>query len=302
MTAQLVTEDGTPCLSERRRFSEGNDVALGLVSLLEEWSSHQAWQTLKGLGLGLEKSQRLHLPSALLRERLPKSANLVMLPATQAILLGAIPYAPGLLISLGSALRLATCDSTHVYREFRLQEGGGAWWVQELLRISEHSPRLRQRLSALGANESQLLRAVPSLLELADYPGPDPVLKIRLDGLCTTIANSCLGLSSRLPGLGRVALSGFLHPSPMSQRITRNLTEQDTHLRIPKPRFPASVGAALVALAAHKEMQERQLLGKSSQSSGEAAKLGDWGAPVDLIRRLYRIRKPFDRYPSPDDL
>lgn len=226
----------------------------------------------------------------------------MFLPATQAILLGALPHAPGLLISMGSSLRLATCDSTHVYREFRLQEGGGAWWVEELKRISEHSPRLRQRLSAVGAGEAALLRAVPSLLELGDFPGPDPALKIRLDGLCNTISNSCLGLSTRLPGLGRIALSGFLHPSAMSRRIVRNLTEPNSHLRLPAPRFPAPIGSALVALAAHKEIEEQQLLGKSSPSVGEKPKLGDWGAPVDLVRRLYRMRKPFDRYIPPDDL
>ncbi|MDG7149923.1 hypothetical protein OVN52_10985, partial [Streptococcus pneumoniae] len=81
---------------------------------------------------------RCSLPFQRLSARLPNALPLVTLPAQLAILLGAVPDGPSLLVSLGSELRLAAMDSTHTYREFRLQEGGGQWWTAELERLSEH--------------------------------------------------------------------------------------------------------------------------------------------------------------------
>ena len=204
--------------------------------------------------------------------------------------MGAVPHGPSLLVSLGAELRLGAMDSTHTYREFRLQEGGGTWWTAELPRLAQHSPKLTRALAELPT-EQKVLRALPRLLEHADFPAPDPVLKARLDGLSATVAESCLGLSTRLPGVSRMTFAGFLHPSPMSRRIADHCA---AYLRLETARFPAEVGAALLGLALHQENEERRHLGKPLET-GESPP-DRWGAPPVLVRRLYRLRKPFEHY------
>jgi hypothetical protein len=218
---------------------------------------------------------------------------LLTFPAPQAILLGAVPGGPALLCSLGTEARLAAVDSTNAYREFRLQEGGGAWWTAELPRLAEHSQRLARALADLPGRQ-KVMKALPRLMEGADSPSPDPVLKARMDGLCTSLAERCVGLSPRLPGVRGLCFSGFLHPGPMSRRVSEACAP---YLQLHEPRFPAEVGAALLGLALYKENQERRHLGKALET-GELP-VGQWSAPPVLVRRLYRTRKPFERF-GPD--
>lgn len=272
-----------------KRFRQSTELAEALRATFAELAQTEPWSALAGAGLGLDKGQRCSLPIQELQALLPEGIPLLTLPALLAVMLGAVPSAPSLLVSLGAELRLAALDSTHTYREFRLQEGGGLWWTHELGRLAEHSPRLARTLES--QSQSSMMRALPRLLEGADFPSPDPVLKVRVDGLCATIADSCMGLSSRLPGIRILSLSGFLHPSPMSRRIAEGCSGS---LAVQQPRFPAEVGAALVGLALFKENEERRHLGKPFEN-GQSPQ-DRWEVPAALLRRLLRTRRPFDRF------
>lgn len=292
LRGRLLTRGGRPLALTEQRFRDGKElgqaVALAFADLREQ--QPEAWSSLGGAAVALDKGLRCALPVEELTSLLPDGSPLLTLPAHLAILLGSVPDGPSLLVSLGSELRLAAMDSTHTYREFRLQEGGGQWWTAELERLAEHSPKLRRSLAGLSRN--QVMKALPRLLEGADFPSPDPVLKVRVDGLCQTIAESCLGLSTRLPGVRSISFSGFLHPSPMSRRIAEDCV---TALKLREPRFPAEVGAALVGLSLHLENLERAHLGKPLEDGQPPA--DKWVVPPLLIRRLYRTRRPFDDYP-----
>jgi hypothetical protein len=290
LRARLLAEDGQTLALVEKRFRAAQELAQALVATFAELSAHPGWPALKGAAVGLDKGQRCSLPVDSLAGLLPEGLPLITAPAQLAILLGAVPTGPSLLVSLGADLRLAAMDSTNTYREFRLQEGGGHWWTQELSRLAAHSSKLTRALEGL-TDQTRVMKALPRLLEAADFPAPDPVLKVRVDGLCATIAESCLGLCSRLPGIRDLSLAGFLHPGPLSERIREGCAG---HLRYREPRFTAEIGAALLGLALHKENEERRHLGKplaDGQSPPER-----WEAPPLLMRRLYRMRRPFDRF------
>jgi hypothetical protein len=292
LRASLLSERGTPIAGLERRFAQPRLFPEAIESAFAELGAHPEWSRLRGACVGLDKGQRVVLPLQLLERHLGEGVPLLTVPAQAAILLGAVPEGPSLLVSLGSELRLAALDSTNAYRDFRLQEGGGAWWTRELVKLARHSPRLAGALQELG-NEQRVMKALPRLLERGDFPSPDPVVKARLDGLCATIAESCLGLCSRLPGIKRISFAGFLHPSPMSRRIGEACAAE---LRVHSARFPAEVGAALLALALHKENEERRHLGKPLET-GQLPP-GRWEAPPLLVRRLFRLRRPFEDFAS----
>lgn len=290
LRARLLCGEGTPAALVEKRFGPNGELAEVLHATFAELSQTEAWSLLGGAALALDKGQRCGLSPIELERHLPEGVSLLTLPAHLATLLGAAPAGPSLLVSLGTELRLAAVDGTNTYREFRLQEGGGAWWARELLRLAGHSPKLTRALAGLDS-EQKIMRAVPRLLEGADYPAPDPVLRARLEKLCAAIAESCLGLSSRLPGIGSLSFSGYLHPSSMSQRIMAACAAGA--LRPQQARFPAEVGAALVGLALHKENEERRHLGKPLER-GHSLPTGS--PPPLLLRRLYRLRRPFERF------
>jgi hypothetical protein len=290
LRARLLSEDGSPGVLVEKRFKDSRELGESLTATFRELATAPAWSALAGAAVGLDKGQRCSLPVASLQGLLPPGVSLVTMPAQQAQLLGAIPSAPSLLVSLGAELRLASIDSTNTYREFRLQEGGGHWWTQELAKLAAHSSKLQRALAGLG-EPLKVMKALPRLLEGADFPAPDPVLKVRVDGLCATIAESCLGLSSRLPGIGAMSLAGFLHPGPMSLRISEGCAG---HLRVQQARFPAEVGAALLGLALYKENEERRHLGKPFEDGQSAP--DRWAVPTVLVRRLFKLRRPFDSF------
>lgn len=290
LRARILDEDGRSAALVEKRFRATEELAGALSAAFTELAERPDWRGVRGAAVGLEKGQRCALPAEALQAALPAEVPLLAVPAQLAILLGAVPSVPSLLVSLGSDLRLAALDSTHAYREFRLQEGGGQWWTEELRRLAEHSPKLTRALAGLDG-DTKLMKALPRLLEGADFPAPDPVLKVRMDGLCATIAESCVGLASRLPGVRTFSMAGFLHPSPMSQRIGDACSSA---LRFQVSRFPAEVGAALLGLALHKENQERRHLGKPLEDGKTAP--GQWGVSPVLVRRLFRLRRPFDGF------
>lgn len=287
LRARLLSERGHSLAAAERRYRGTTELTQALSRLLDE--------TLEGgrphsVAIGLEKGHRSALPWPELKAKLGPEVALLVVPATLAILLGAVPSGPAMLLSLGSDLRIATLDSTHSFREIRLQEGGGQWWTAELPRLAQHSERLARALSQHDS-APKLMKALPHLLSSGDFPAPDPVLKARLDGLSQTVAESCVSLASRLPGVRRLVMSGFLHPSPMSRRV---MEACEGMLGLPQPRFPAEVGSALLGLALYKENQERSHLGKPLESG--QLPFTEWGASPVLLRRLYRLRRPFDDF------
>jgi hypothetical protein len=133
-------------------------------------------------------------------------------------------------------------------------------------------------------------------LELGESPTPDPVLKPRLDKVGRQLAEMALRVSSRLPGLKRFALSGFLAQTALGQVVLQNLKKLAPGLRYTDPAFPPEVGSALIALAQGHENREREHLGKPPFSQDRT--VDEWTPPKVLIRRLYRTRKPFEDYVS----
>lgn len=292
LRARLLDEHGGSSGLWEKRYRGTSELSEALFALIEELSQHPNRPTLSSVVIGLDKGHRSTLPMSEIQNRLGSEVSLLTVPAPLAILLGALPSGPGLLLSFGTDLKLVALDSTHVYREFRMQEGGGQWWVGELTKLAQHSARLSRALTD-HVSPARLMKALPQILELGDFPGPDPVLKARLDGLSLTIAESCVGLASRLPGVRRIVMSGFLHPSPLSQRV---LEACEGALGQPEPQFPAEVGAALLGLALAKENQERIHLDKPLESGRLPAT--QWGASPVLVRRLYRLRRPFEQFQS----
>lgn len=285
--ARLLTDSGREIDRAERRFRGHTELEHALAELVESWVARGSPHSVV---IGLEKGHRSSLALHQLKAKLAAEVALLTVPATLSVLLGALPSGPGMLLSMGSNLRIATVDSSHSFRELRMQEGGGQWWSMELSKLAQHSPRLSQAM-AQHRSGPQLMKAVPRLLETGDYPSPDPVLKARLDKLGQSVAESCLNVASRLPGVRRLVLSGYLHPSPMSRRV---LEACEGTLDLPQPRFPAEVGAALLGLALYKENQERLHLGKPPETGQFPAT--DWGASPVLLRRLFRLRKPFPEF------
>lgn len=215
-------------------------------------------------------------------------------PALASSLLGAVPQGPGLYLSLGREVRLAAVDSTNRYREYRFLEGGGQWWLGELARLSEHSSKLRTHFSRLESG-APTLTALPSLLELGRYPTPCPVLKPRLEKVARKLAEAVAGSASRLPGLARYAVGGFLAESSLGHLVKEHLKEIYPHLKLMETRFPPEVGSALLGLAFDRENEERRHLGKAPFVF--PSRPDSWGPPPELLRRLYRLRKPFEEFP-----
>jgi hypothetical protein len=291
LRARLLAIDGTPAYLLEKRFAGGDELGARIKACFLELARLPQWGSLASVSVGLGKEHRHSLPEVELRSLLPAAVPLLTLPAQQAVLLGALPSGPSLSLSLGAELRLAAVDATHVYQEYRFQEGGGLWWTEELLKLSEHSPRLTRSLAGLG-DRRRILRALPRLLEGADFPAPDPVLKVRVDSLSSSIAESCLGLSTRLPGIRVMTMAGFLHPSPLSRRVSQACSG---YLRQQQARFPAEVGAALLGLALHLENEERRHLGKPPEDGRPSR--DRWTASPTLVRRLFRTRRPFPDFP-----
>lgn len=217
----------------------------------------------------------------------------IVCPTLSCSLLGAIPQGPGLYFSLGQEVRLAVIDSTHTYREFRFLEGGGEWWLRELVRLAEHSQRLRIHLKEWPSGEVPM-SAVPQLLELGLFPTPCAVLKPRLEKIARSLGNAVVTAATRLPGLRHYALGGFLASSGLGLLVEDYLAEHLVSLKRSSGRFPAEVGSALLGLALHKENEERKHLGRDPLVVPLTPP--DWAPPTVLVRRLYRMRRPFEEY------
>lgn len=297
----LVRQDGSKvcqCKARHQDLDDFSNELAGVIASAKEAADEDSWEGLTAVCLGMEKSHRSHFNYDQAAQTMPRGIPLLVLPAASATLLGAIPSGPGLLVSMSANLRLAVIDSTQTYREFRLSEGGAGWWLLELQRLSEHSAGLAREMAKLGPGElKSKIRYLPRLLELGDFPAPDPVLKPRLDKISTTIADSCMGICTRLPGVKRISFAGFLHPGSMSERIEKRVMEEEPKIRFNQPQFPPEVGAALMGLAYLKENQERAHLEKPL-FEGHAATGKEWTPSPVLLRRLYRLRKPFEHFPN----
>ena len=287
-----MKEDGHMLGQKKGRFSSSSQLPDLVMSVINALTREEKADV---VCLALEKNHHNKIPIAELTAFLGDSTQLLTVPAMAGILLGAIPSDPGILISMGAELRLAVTDSTLTYREFRISEGGGLWWTKELFQIAENSPRIKARLQPfVGKKPDTLLPHLPQILAMGGYPGPDPVLKLRVEQIAEKVAQSCLGLSTRLPGLSRLTLAGFLHPTSMSQKILDGVADEDPDFKLLIPTFPAEIGAALFGLAFTLENREREHLQKPNLASDIDPK--EWEPNSHLLRRLYRTRKPFEVY------
>lgn len=288
----VLQESGTVLARSNQRFRSAEELGAAYERAAEELRAQLPGFDPPLWTLALEKPQRLVLAPRTREARLSLTPQVVQ-PALSAVLLGSIPTTPGLLISLGQEVRLAAIDSTLGYREFRFQEGGGTWWQREIRRLSEYSQRLKVHLQAYPDHHPPLPQ-LGRLLEMGRYPTPDPVLKPRLDKIAQRLAEMALTLTLRRPGISNYAFSGFLAESALAQSIGERLEDLAPQLRRQRPRFPPEVGAALTALALFKENAERRHLAKATFA--QARSLDDWQPPQVLLRRLFRLRKPFAEY------
>jgi hypothetical protein len=285
-----LNQDGDVFASATGRFSTPQgmvDALLKVVATLRQADQETLWT------LALEKPHRLLLAPRNPSLESPEFRPEIVQPALSSVLLGAVPGGPGLLLSLGKEVRFALIDSTLTYREYRINEGGGTWWQSELLSLAQHSTRLQTHLKEFGEGKPPL-RAVPRLLELGRYPAPDPALKPRLEKIARRLGEMAYTVTARLPGLQRYALSGYLADSALGELIKENLNNIAPHLKFTPSRFPPEVGSALVALAQEKENWERTHLGKPIFQQDRT--VDGWAPPQELIRRLFKIRKPFERF------
>ena len=291
-----LSEQGELLHSAQSRFrgSEGlepafEEVVESLSRALDPAEIRPLWT------LALEKIHRPILAPRRLDIPRPALIPDIVQPALSSVLLGAIPDRPGLLLNLGREVRIALIDSTLTYREYRFTEGGGEWWRAELQRLAEHSLRLQTHLKQFPEGQPGL-RNIPQLLELGQYPTPDPVLKPRLEKMASQLTQMVIRATARLPGMEDYALSGYLGKSSFGRMVARRLNEEAPYLRERTPRFPPEVGAALSGLAQEKENWEREHLGKELFNQDRTQ--DEWAPPRELVRRLYRLRKPFERFPS----
>ena len=285
-----LKEDGTVLSKAHQRFSNPEEMGLAYDRVVGQLQKSEAGPV--ACCLALEKPHRLVLAPRRAAKDLKFPPQIVQ-PALSAVLLGAIPGHPGLLISLGKEVRFALIDSTLSYREYRINEGGGAWWQGELMKLSQHSQRLTVHLKNFEKSTPPL-REISRLLELGTFPTPDPVLKPRLEKVAGQLSDMALTLSSRLPGIRSFAMSGFLADSALGRLLAEKLLARASHLRWKAPRFPPEVGAALSTLALKAENWERGHLGKPPFEQDRS--IDEWTPPQVLIRRLYRLRKPFEEY------
>ncbi len=279
----LVDSRGRLLAQTKSRFASPGELPQAYTSVREGLTAGQG--DLGCVVIGLERIQRT----------LFAGSTDFSQPALASSLLGAVPQGPGMYLSLGREVRLASVDATNRYREFRFLEGGGQWWLGELARLAEHSQKLRVHFPRSGSAGPTLTK-LPSLLELGRYPAPCPVLKPRLEKVARKVAEAVAGAASRLPGLFRYAVGGFLADSPLGELVIEHLEEAYPHLRAVSPRFPPEVGSALLGLAFDKENEERHHLGKDPFAFPSMP--DDWAPPQELLRRLYRLRKPFEEYPK----
>ena len=288
--AVALEKDGTVLARAGGRFKEPAEMAQVLEDATAEVCRQLPNEAKPIWTLALEKPQRLTLA--------PRRAELaqvgfqpqVVQPALSATLLGAIPTTPGLLISLGREVRFALIDSTLTFREYRIVEGGGAWWQQELPRLAVHSTRLGVHLKNFPKGVPPLSR-VSSLLEMGVPPTPDPVLKPRVEKIARKLSEMSATLIHRMPGISRFHISGFLADSSLGRQLGQALQE---HARAARSEFPPEVGAALSSLALERENWERSHLEKEDFAQDRS--VDEWAPPKVLVRRLFRMRKPFERY------
>lgn len=285
-----LKEDGTVLSKAHQRFAGPEEMGLAYDRVVEQLQGNERDPFV--CCLALEKPHRLVLAPRRVPSYLKFPPQIVQ-PALSAVLLGAIPGHPGLLISLGKEVRFALIDSTLAYREYRINEGGGAWWQGELMNLSQHSQRLTVHLKDFEGHRPPLDQ-VPRLLELGTFPTPDPVLKPRLEKVAAQLSGMALTLTSRLPGIKSFAMSGFLADSALGRMLAEKLLASAAHLRWKEARFPPEVGAALSTLALKVENWERAHLGKPAFEQDRS--VDEWTPPQVLIRRLYRLRKPFAEY------
>lgn len=291
-----LTPEGELLHSAQARFRNLEELEPAFQKVVETLSAAHEPAGVKPIwALALEKIHRPILAPRRLDIPRPLLTPDIVQPALSSVLLGAIPDRPGLLLNLGKEVRIALIDSTLTYREYRFTEGGGEWWRAEVSRLAEHSLRLQTHLKQFPQGRPGL-RNIPQLLELGQYPTPDPVLKPRLEKMASQLAQMVIRATARLPGMEDYALSGYLGKSSFGKLVARRLAEEAPYLRERKPRFPPEVGAALSGLAQERENWEREHLGKElfQQDRTEDA----WAPPQPLIRRLYRLRKPFERFPE----
>jgi len=286
--AVALKADGRALIHTGGRFKEPAMMADVLEEVVAEVRSSVGADPI--WTLALEKPQRMLLAPRQVELAGAKFRPQIVKPALSAVLLGAIPSGPGLLISLGREVRLATIDSTHTFKEYRVMEGGGAWWQQEFPRLAAHSRRLSVHLKDFPQGVPPLSRLV-GLLELGRPPSPDAVLQARLEKIAAGVVGMASKLLRRLPGIQRFHISGFLAGSALGQLVAEKLVE---HARPSGAEFPPEVGAALSSFAMDRENWERSHLGK--EPFGQDPGKNEWAPPRELVRRLYRTRKPFEHY------
>lgn len=242
----------------------------------------------------------------------------------EAQLAGFLGGQPGLVLVSGLEASVAGIDRTYYPRFMRQSEGSAVWLGREALLGHRSSPRLAAEVErrferlpnlkrvCLGSgcsgglgeeckNEGDplsspnsptaedfrlLCQACGLVLDLAEFPGPEPFCRALVLKAARRLTDLCRYMVGRQrTGCTAASWSGLALKGPLLEALKTECSRYLPELRWRAPRFPAEVGAALLAKAGYDERVRR---GDDRNSLRPVAQ--------DVWRVLQRERKPFPNY------
>lgn len=132
-----------------------------------------------------------------------------------------------------------------------------------------------------------LCQAAQVVLELAEFPGPEPFSRALVLKAARRLTELCRRLAAGQFACRRISYSGLGLKGALLEAVQEECARYLPQLSWHPPRFSAEVGAALLAAAGQRERLSRR---------DEKAEL----RPVsqDVWRVLQRERRPFPNYPA----
>ncbi|MCA9792910.1 MAG: hypothetical protein KC910_13980 [Candidatus Eremiobacteraeota bacterium] len=217
------------------------------------------------------------------------AASLWQCRPEEALLCGALGCRPGVVITSATTARALGIDRGLKPRQLE-QDGGSAGWLAEQgLASRAQSPRLAQAAARLyGSKEPEgvaRLAFCREVLELATFPGPDPICRALVLKAARSLCDLTRYLVPRVQTLERATWAGVGMNEPLLEAYFQELQQHLPGLPWRQPRFTPEVGCALLAQAGYDERQRRDDQAASSRKVGP-----------DVWRHVFRNRKPFPEY------
>ncbi len=238
----------------------------------------------------------------------------------EAQLAGFLAGQPGLVLISGLEASVAGIDRTYYPRFMRQSEGSAVWLGREALLGHQQSPRLQQEVNrrfqrlpnltrtCLGSGCSGglgvdcenggpspndptpedfklLCQAAQLVLELAEFPGPEPFCRALVLKAARRLTDLCRYMVGRQrTGCRLASWSGLGLKGPLLEAFQSECQRYLPDLRWRSAAFPSEVGAALLAKAGREERLRRGDEQRALRPVGQ-----------DVWRVLQRERKPFSQ-------